>query len=165
VIFQLTATKGWVAFMEGRFADAHALYATALDALKGGLSPDEPMLARAALWAGMPEQARAAAEALRQSGSHGRASNAAAKATQAGVAALTGHSDEAAAGYRDAIRQWRDLGCLFDLALCQLDFVKFVGGESPEVEAAATEARSIFTRLGAPALLERLDEAVGLSND
>jgi hypothetical protein len=40
-----------------------------------------------------------------------------------------------------------------------------VGGESPEVEAAATEARSIFTRLGAPALLERLDEAVGLPKD
>ena len=165
VIFQLSATKGWIAFMEGRFADAYAFYATALDALKGGISPDEPMLARAALWAGMPEQARAAAEALRQSGSHGRASNAAAKATQAGVAALTGHLDEAVAGYRDAIRQWRDLACWFDLALCELDFVRFVGGESPEVEAAATEARSIFTRLGAPALLERLDEAVGLPKD
>jgi class 3 adenylate cyclase/tetratricopeptide (TPR) repeat protein len=164
VIYELRITKGWIAFVEGRFADAFASYAAAFEALKGGISPDEPMLARCALWAGMPEQASAAAEIRRQSGSHGRGLNAGTRANEAGIAALTGHPDEAAAAYRDAIRQWRDLGCWFDLAMCELDFVKFVGGESPDVEAAADEARSIFTRLGAPALLQRLDEAVGLSN-
>ncbi len=39
-----------------------------------------------------------------------------------------------------------------------------MGGESPDVEAAASEARSIFSRLAAPAFLRRLDEAVGLPN-
>jgi hypothetical protein len=74
-----------------------------------------------------------------------------------------GNQDEAAATFRDAMRQWRELECWFDLALCELDFVNFVGGESPDVESAANEARAIFTRLGSPALLQRLDEAVGLS--
>ena len=164
VVYQAHSTKGWIAFAEGRFADAYAAYSTAVGAMGGGLASDEPMLARAALWAGMPEQARAAADAQHRGGSHGRGINAGARATEAGIAALTGQPDEAAATFRDAMRQWRDLGCWFDLALCELDYVKFVGGESPEVEAAATEARTIFTRLGAPALLERLDEAVGLPN-
>jgi tetratricopeptide (TPR) repeat protein len=164
VVSQLNATRGWIAFVEGRFADAHTCYATALDALKGGISADEPMRARAALWAGKPELAQEAADAQQRAGSHGRGINASTRTTQAGIAALTGHKDEAAVAYRDAMHQWRELESLFDLALCELDFVKFVGGESPEVEAAASEARAIFTRLGAPALLKRLDEAVGLRN-
>jgi hypothetical protein len=80
----------------------------------------------------------------------------------AGIAALTGQADEAAGGYRDAIRQWRNLEAWFELALCQLDFVRFVGGASPDVAAAAAEAREIFTRLGAPAFLQRLEEAVAV---
>ena len=64
--------------------------------------------------------------------------------------------------FRDAIRQWREIGCWWDLALCELDFVRFVGGENPDAKAAADEARDIFTRLGAPAFLRRLNEAVGL---
>ena len=71
-------------------------------------------------------------------------------------------TDQATGGYRDAIRQWRDIGAAFDLALCELDFVKFVGGENPEAKAAAEEAKSIFQRLGAPAFLQRLNDAVGL---
>ena len=164
VKYQLTATKAWIAFMEGRFADAHALFATGMEILKGGISSDEPMMARSALWAGLAEQAQSAADAQRRAGTHGRWINAAARATAAGIAAMTGHPEEAAAGYRDAMRQWRELGCWFDLALCELDFVKFVGGESPDIEAAASEARATFTRLGAPGFLKRLDEAVGLPN-
>jgi class 3 adenylate cyclase/tetratricopeptide (TPR) repeat protein len=163
VNYQLNTTRGWVAFAEGRFADAHSFYATAFEALKGGISADEPMVARSALWAGMPEKARAAAEAQRESGSHGRGLDAATRTNEGGIAALMGNPDEAAATFRDAMRQWRELECWFDLALCELDFVNFVGGESPEVEAAADEARAIFTRLGSAALLQRLDEAVGLS--
>ena len=164
MIYQLHSTQAWIAFAQGRFADAYALFFTAFDALKGGIAFDEPMLPRAALWAGMADQARGAADAQQRAGSHGRGINAAARASEAGIAALTGHKDEAAPIFRDAMRQWRELQCWFDLALCELDFVKFVGGESPDVEAAASEARTIFTRLGAPSLLERLDKAVGLPN-
>ena len=77
---------------------------------------------------------------------------------------MAGNHDEAAAAYRDAMRQWRDIEAWFDLAMCELDFVRFVGGESPDIEAAAGEARDIFSRLGATSFLRRLDEAVGLPN-
>jgi hypothetical protein len=95
-------------------------------------------------------------------GSHARAINASLRAIDGGIAATSGQPEEAAIAFRDAMRQWREIEAWFDLALCELDFVRFVGGESPDVEAAATEARSIFTRLGAPSFLRRLDEAVGL---
>ena len=95
-------------------------------------------------------------------GTHGRAVNANVRGMEAGIAAASGQLEEATLAYRDAIRQWRDLESWFDLALCELDFVQFVGGESPDVEAAAREAREIFTRLRAPAFLQRLDAAVGL---
>jgi hypothetical protein len=93
---------------------------------------------------------------------HGRAVNASLRTIDGGAAALASRMEEAATAFREAIRQWRDLGALFDLALCELDFVRFVGGENPDAKAAGEEAREIFTRLGAPAFLERLNEAVGL---
>jgi len=75
---------------------------------------------------------------------------------------LAGDAEHAATAYRDAIRQWRDIGAAFDLALCELDFVKLVGGENPDAKSAAEEAEGIFRRLGAPAFLQRLNDAVGL---
>ena len=120
------------------------------------------MAARAALWAGKADDARRAADLLASIGIHGRAINASLRTIEAGIEALTGETEQATAAYRDAIRQWRDIGAAFDLALCELDFVKFVGGENPDAKAAAEEAEGIFQRLGAPAFLKRLNEAVGL---
>jgi class 3 adenylate cyclase/tetratricopeptide (TPR) repeat protein len=160
VVGQVDSLKGWIALVEGRFADAHAAWSAAA-AINGGFATTEaPLAARAALWAGDATQARAAADLARSVGGRGRAINASMRGMDAGIAALTGQADEAAGGYRDAIRQWRNLEAWFELALCQLDFVRFVGGASPDVAAAAAEAREIFTRLGAPAFLQRLEEAV-----
>ena len=52
--------------------------------------------------------------------------------------------------------------CPFDLALAELDLIKFVGGERPDVLAAAEDARRTFESIGSPALLRRLDETLGL---
>ncbi|MEO6060182.1 MAG: adenylate/guanylate cyclase domain-containing protein, partial [Candidatus Limnocylindria bacterium] len=161
VVGQVNSLKGWIALIDGRFADAHAAWSATAAINVGYATTESKLAARAALWAGDATQARAAADLLRSVGSRGRAINASLRGIDAGIAALTGQSEEAATGYRDAIRQWRDLEAWFDLALCQLDYVRFVGGNSPDVAAAATEARAIFTRLGAPAFLQRLDEAVG----
>jgi len=43
---------------------------------------------------------------------------------------------------------------------CGVETRRFVGGDGPDVTAAADEARSIFTRLGASAFLRRLEEAI-----
>ena len=158
----LHSLKGWVALVEGHFADACAEFSAAAATDGGWVTTESHGAARAALWAGDAAQARGAADLLRSVGSHGRGINAHVRVMDAGIAALSGQADEAAAGYRDAIRQWHDLEAWFDLALCQLDYVRFVGGNSPDVAAAATEAREIFTRLGAPAFLQRLEEAVAV---
>jgi tetratricopeptide (TPR) repeat protein len=162
IVGQLHSTKGWIAFAEGRFADAHAEALAGVSANPGIAVSDLPVAARAALWAGSPRQAEEAVAQLRALGSHGRAVNANLRGIEAGVQSASGNTEDAAVAYRDAMRQWRDMEAWFDLALCELDFVRFVGGENPDVMAAADEARSIFTRLGAPGFLRRLNESVGL---
>jgi class 3 adenylate cyclase/tetratricopeptide (TPR) repeat protein len=159
---QMKATRAWLALVAGEFGEA---FDEAWD--NGAINPsnladDMPVAARAALWAGRPDDAKRAADALGSIGVHGRAINASLRTIEAGIAALNGETEPATAAYRDAIRQWRDIGTAFDLALCELDFVKFVGGENPDAKAAAEEAESIFRRLDAPAFLQRLNDAVGL---
>jgi class 3 adenylate cyclase/tetratricopeptide (TPR) repeat protein len=164
VIGQFHSVRGWIALAEGRFADAHDEASAGVAANPGIALTDLPIAARAALWAGDATQAAEAADKLRAQGSHARAINAGLRAIDGGLAGMAGRHEDAAAAYRDAMRQWREIEAWFDLAMCELDFVRFVGGESPDIEAAASEARSIFTRLGATSFLRRLDEAVGLPN-
>ncbi len=162
VLAQLSSTRAWLALVEGRFDDAFAESATTFRVNVSSAPEDLPVACRAALWAGKVDDARKAADDLRSVGVHGRAVNAGLRVMDAGIAAASGETEAATEAFLDAIRQWRDLGLAFDLALCELDFVRFVGGESPDIRAAADEARSIFTRLGAPAFLRRLNESVGL---
>jgi hypothetical protein len=77
----------------------------------------------------------------------------------AGLAAVEGRTRDAVVGYRDAAARWRELGTRFDLALCELTMVRVLGTDSPEAREAAVEAREIFTKLGATALLDQLDAA------
>jgi class 3 adenylate cyclase/tetratricopeptide (TPR) repeat protein len=159
---QMKSTRAWLALVGGEFGEAFdEAWADAL-INRSNASEDLPVAARAALWAGNAGDAKRAEDELASIGIHGRAINASLRTIEAGLAALAGDTETATTGYRDAIRQWRDLGTVFDLALCELDFVKFVGGENPDAKAAAEEAESIFRRLGAPAFLQRLNDAVGL---
>jgi class 3 adenylate cyclase/tetratricopeptide (TPR) repeat protein len=161
-VAQIKSVRALLALIDGRFGEAYMESVSNARENRANAPEDLPLAARAALWAGKPEQAQEAADELRTLGTHGRAMNAALRAVDAGIAATTGHPEDGAAAFRDAIRQWRDLECWWDLALCELDFVRFVGGENPDAKAAAEEARAVFSRLGAPAFLRRLNEAVGL---
>ena len=44
--------------------------------------------------------------------------------------------------------------------MAALELVALVGAADPQVAAAADEARAFWTKMGATALLERLDEAM-----
>ena len=79
---------------------------------------------------------------------------------RAGVAALDGRSDEALALYREALRDWRDLGLAWDEALCGLDMALLLDPADPEVRAAADASRGILVRLGAAPFVARLDRAL-----
>ena len=112
--------------------------------------------ARSALWLGDETRAREALEGMREF--RGAWMAAVRLTADAGLAALEGRHDEAAAGYERAIDAWRTLDSPLDLALCALDRAvvrrpgAVAGGEDDE-------AREIFTRIGATPFLARLDRA------
>ncbi len=162
---ELDSSLGWVELMAGHFDEAHAASMRSVNLNPGSAAEDVPVAARAALWAGKPQLAADAAQVLRDQGNHGRTIHAGIRGIEACLAAQEGRLDEAVEGFGEVTRQWRDLGTLFELALVDLDFVKFVGGERPEVRAAADEARTILTEIGSQPLLSRLDEALGLPTE
>ena len=139
-------------------------YAIGLRGLEASnaVADEGTVAARCALWAGDLEVARDIADRMHRDAGHGRAIDAVIRGIDAGVMALDGRTEDAVAAYDQALRELRALNVHAELALCELDFVRFVGGERPEVRAAAEEARSIFDRIPSPPFLRRLDEALGM---
>jgi tetratricopeptide (TPR) repeat protein len=115
---------------------------------------------RYALWLGDVERVRLAAALLQASVERGRFAGAIRRGMEAGVAAIEGRVDEAGAGYRAAAATLRDLDLPLELGLFLLDYATLIGPDEPGARAAAAEAREIFTRLGSPPLLARLDGAL-----
>jgi hypothetical protein len=65
-----------------------------------------------------------------------------------------------AAGYRHVLGVWRDLGLVWDEALCAIDMARVLDPTDPEVRAAADAAREILVRLEAARFIDRLDAAL-----
>ena len=120
--------------------------------------------ARTALWARDGEGAARALDHHRALGSHGPAIEATETTISAGLAALSGRSDEARVTYRTALRSWRDLGLPFDEALTAIDMATLLDPAEPEVRAAAETAREILTGLKAQPFLDRLEAAIHRSS-
>jgi class 3 adenylate cyclase/tetratricopeptide (TPR) repeat protein len=113
-----------------------------------------------ALWTADLERARAAWAFVAAAFERGRYVGALRRSLAAGLAALEGRLEDATRGYREAAITFRALDLPLDLGVSQLEFATLVEPRDPEARAAAAEAREIFTRLGSPALLDRL--ATGL---
>jgi hypothetical protein len=60
-------------------------------------------------------------------------------------------------GYREALESLREIGAVRDVALAAMDRV-VVAADPDAARTAAGEARAIWQRLGARAMLDRLDE-------
>ena len=104
--------------------------------------------------------ATAVADALRRIEDYpGRVERAERREGEAALAALAGRREEALAGFLDAVHQWEDLGFSFEAALTQLTLVRVLGVSDAETRAVADAARTVFERVGARALLDRLAEA------
>jgi class 3 adenylate cyclase/tetratricopeptide (TPR) repeat protein len=141
----------------GRLMEAYqAAMAGAAMAVEPGLGCAE-WATHAALWLGDAPRARAALALLEARPERGRVLAATRRMLQAGVRALEGERAGAVADYREAIRTWRDMDVPFHLGLTLLEFATLVGPGEPEARAAADEARALWTRLGSPPLLARLD--------
>ena len=115
---------------------------------------------RVALWLGDPARARASLQLHEALSERGRVVSAVRLSLRAGVEALEGRRDAAVAAYREALRAWREMDVPFYVGLTALEFAILVGPNEPEAAAAADEARAIWTRLGSPPLLARLDEGL-----
>ncbi len=112
----------------------------------------------AMIWLGERERLAALVEHLEQ-----HQWNSAFKATtvvqsRAALAALGGATDEAVAGYREALEGWRRLGLRPSQAVALVEMLRLFGTELPDHAEIAAEARAIMEDLGAVSLLARLDE-------
>ena len=81
---------------------------------------------------------------------------------KAGLAAAEGRRAESVAGYREALRGWKQLGCAFDEALAALDMailLKPTERDMPEAAGLIEEARQALLRMNAKPLIVRLESA------
>ena len=152
------AARAWLAFLDGRYADAIAAFrrATAIDDV--GL--EQQWVGRAGLWTGdlvATEDALARVEAepflpptaqLRALGLH------------AGTEAAHGGIDRALELYRELLRGWTDLEMVFEEGMTSLDMAVLLDPSIPAVRAAAERAREVFTQMGFVRLLDALDAAL-----
>jgi class 3 adenylate cyclase/tetratricopeptide (TPR) repeat protein len=162
-IATLEGGKGWVAFSAGRLGEARERWRRAIELIA---SPaDLPLPARAALWDRDADAVRADLGEFDASGVHGPALEADRTTIRAGIAALEGRTADALALYREALRAWRDLGLVWDEALCAIDMAIVLDSSEPDVRAAAEGAREILTRLRAAPFLERLEKEMAKADE
>jgi hypothetical protein len=140
--------------------DLEAAYrhaSASLDAEPSGINSPAALAIqmRTALWLGDAARARDTRSGLQ--GFRGSWMAAMRLTTEAGLAALEGRHEEAAAAYERAFEAWRALDSPLDLALCALDRAILRGSRPANGED--DEAREILTRIGATPFLARLDRA------
>ncbi|MEO8229035.1 MAG: adenylate/guanylate cyclase domain-containing protein [Chloroflexota bacterium] len=154
--------RAWVALTAGRLEEAREEATAAADATGYFVPISLPIAARAALWAGDVATAGVVIDRLDASVVGGEASGLDIVTLRAGLAALEGRRADAVAGYREALRGWRQLGLAFDVALAALDLAILLAptdAEMTEAPTAIASARETLTRIGARPLLARLDAA------
>ena len=152
--------RAWDEFTAGRLAEAGREADAAFRTTDYFRAVSLPIAARAALWAGAADEASAVIDELAGPGMRGQAIALDITTLRAGLAALEGRRSDAIAGYREALRGWRQLGLAFDEALAALDMAILLAPterEMAEAPAAIDAARETLTRIEARPLLARLD--------
>jgi tetratricopeptide (TPR) repeat protein len=152
--------RAWANLAAGKLTDAARWANRAADVTIFFNPLAVPIAARAALWAGDLAGARAALDALEAKMYRGRAVSLDKQTVRAGIAALEGRPVHALAGYREALRGWRAIGCAWDEALAVIDLATFLHPSDADSLAAIDWTRQTLTRLGAKPYLDRLEAAV-----
>jgi class 3 adenylate cyclase len=152
----------WAAFAAGRPDEVRRLGEHAVG-LRSVFAPlMYPLLARSALWAGDAAGATSALALLEASGYLGPALMADRLVARAGIDALEGRGPAALAGYREALRAYRQLGLAFDEAAAAVDMAVLLPPperDAADVGTAIGGARETLECLGAHPFLARLDAA------
>ena len=156
VLAAVTQSRAWIAFVSGALDDARTMATSAAAQSFGAERARQwQFAARASLWLGDRDGARAALEAMNAVGVTGRATDAARATIEAGLAALDGDPG-AQNRYRAAAQSWRELALPLQLVLCLLDAQR-LGGGAPSDPAESDE---LLRALGADGLA-RLAGAAG----
>jgi tetratricopeptide (TPR) repeat protein len=154
------ATQSVIAFVDG---DLEASYRHALRAAETSRADLIAMVqayeaaTRAALWLRDRSRTGDAVRTLDSLALHGAWLDATREEFHAGLLALDGRVDDALAAYAQAARRFRDMDLPFCIGMCQLELAMLIGPDHAQARAAADEAEEIFTRLGSPPMLERLN--------
>jgi len=113
--------------------------------------------AHAALWEGDLESLKRIHREMEKMGGRGPLVAAQRRAMQAGIDALEGRRADAVAGYRQATRELDERGAVLDGVLTAIDMATALGPAEPEIRTQVDAARATAERLGARALLDRID--------
>ncbi len=148
--------KAWAHFLAGDLGEAYATAMRAHSTSRFMSALALPLAARAAVRLRDETRLRAAAETLAASGAHGQAVDADRATIDAALAALAGDRVEAVRRYRGAIDRLRELGLVWDLALCQTDYGLLFPDE-PDAGEQLRQARSTMERLRSPAMIAVID--------
>jgi len=154
--------RSWEALAAGRYDDARREGEAAADATSYFVPISLPLATRAALWAGDVEAAKTEMARLDATVYAGQAIGLDKVTLRAGIAALEGHRADAVAGYREALRGWRQLGLAFEEAAATVDMATLLAPterEMAEAPAAIEEARETLSGLGSRPFLDRLELA------
>ncbi len=151
--------RAWAAFTKGEFDEARRQAVSGAETTNYFASISLPLGARASLWAGDVAAGGAILDQINGLVGRGRAIALDAVTMRAGLAAREGRRADAIAGYREALRGWRQLGLAFDEAMAAIDLAALLDPserEMAEAPAAIETARETLARLGAQPLLARL---------
>ncbi len=150
----------WAAFVERRYDEARRLGMNAIERTTYFAPLAYPLVIRSALYSGDASGAAATLALMDASGYRGPALSADRLIAAAGIDALEGRGANAVAGYREALRAYRQLGLAFDEATAGVDMATLLPGDdrdAPDIVVAIAAARETLERLGSRPFLELLD--------
>jgi class 3 adenylate cyclase/tetratricopeptide (TPR) repeat protein len=161
----LALMRAYAALADGSFSAARKDARRYSEVWPQGGADGWRLAARAAVWAGDLDAARADLEALESLNRRGRGVALELLTIRAAIAALEDRAADALAMYREALRGWDELGLPWDFALCAIDMAMRLDPGEAEVAAAGARARTVLEQLGARPYIERLDAALARPAD
>jgi tetratricopeptide (TPR) repeat protein len=153
-------SRSTVAFARGDYEAALAAGSRAVEVNPGNVEISSGLVASAATMLGDPARLGKAIAAIEAVNKRGRFVNTTLDEFRAAQLAFDGRREEAQRLYADVRRRYHGFNVPTPAAFTTIEQVAVMGADDPEVAAAADEARAFLTRVGAQALLQRLDEAL-----
>jgi class 3 adenylate cyclase/tetratricopeptide (TPR) repeat protein len=144
----------------GDFARARDQFEVNFEADAGQTPEYSYRATHAAIWMSDLAEAKELAAVFEGTGGAGAIVDARRQTIRAGICAIEGRHAEALALYRDALRNWRSAGAVWDEALTGISMARLLDHTEPDVAAVVNSTREILQRLRAKPYLELLDVAV-----